>query len=82
MPPGDTCPSEARTFRDERTGAMIRQVTDHCPYDDDDFKQGKWTVYAPQHTHPSFSPDGRYVVYTSNRTGHAQVYEVEVPEER
>jgi oligogalacturonide lyase len=37
----------------------------------------------PQHTHPhpSFSPDGRYVVFTSDRTGHAQVYEVEIPGE-
>ena len=51
--------------------------TDHCPYDDDDYKQGKWKVYAPQHTHPhpSFSPDGATIVFTSDRTGHAQVYE-------
>lgn len=50
--------------------------TDHCPYDD-----GPVTVYAPQHTHPhpEFSPDGRYVVFSSDCTGHAQVYEVEVP---
>ena len=55
--------------------------TDHCPYDDEDFKQGQWKVYAPQHTHPhpSFSPDGRFVVFTSDRTGHSQVYEVEIP---
>jgi oligogalacturonide lyase len=54
--------------------------TDHCPYDDEDYKQGKWKVYAPQHTHPhpSFSPDGRCVIFTSDRTGHSQVYEVEV----
>jgi oligogalacturonide lyase len=54
--------------------------TDHCPYDDEDYKQGKWKVYAPQHTHPhpSFSPDGRWVIFTSDRTGHSQVYEVEV----
>jgi oligogalacturonide lyase len=54
--------------------------TDHCPYDDEDYKQGKWKVYAPQHTHPhpSFSPDGRFVIFTSDRTGHSQVYEVEV----
>jgi oligogalacturonide lyase len=53
--------------------------TDHCPT--------TWTnsravaVYAPQHTHPhpAFSPDGRYVVYTSDRTGHSQVYEVALP---
>jgi oligogalacturonide lyase len=55
--------------------------TDHCPYDDEDYKQGKWRVYAPQHTHPhpSFSPDGRFVVFTSDRTGHSQVYEVQLP---
>jgi oligogalacturonide lyase len=55
--------------------------TDHCPYDDEDYQQGKWTVYAPQHTHPhpAFSPDGKHVVFTSDRTGHAQVYEVTLP---
>lgn len=51
--------------------------TDHCPYDD-----GPVQVYAPQHTHPhpAFSPDGRRVVFTSDRTGHAQVYVAEVPD--
>ncbi len=55
--------------------------TDHCPYDDEDYQQGKWTVYAPQHTHPhpAFSPDGKHVVFTSDRTGHAQVYVVTLP---
>jgi oligogalacturonide lyase len=49
--------------------------TDHCPYDD-----GPVDVYAPQHTHPhpNFSPDGARVVFTSDRTGDAQLYEVEV----
>ena len=52
--------------------------TDHCPYDDEAYKHGKWTVHAPQHTHPhpSFSPDGQRVVFTSDRTGHSQVYDV------
>ena len=47
--------------------------TDHCPYDD-----GPVDVYAPQHTHPhpNFSPDGTRVLFTSDRTGYAQVYEV------
>jgi oligogalacturonide lyase len=47
--------------------------TDHCPYDD-----GPVKVYAPQHTHPhpNFSPDGSRVVFTSDRTGSAQIYEV------
>lgn len=50
--------------------------TDHCPYDD-----GPTRVYAPQHTHPhpGFSPDGRSVVFTSDRSGIAQVYEVTLP---
>jgi len=54
--------------------------TDHCPYDDEDFQQGRRTVYAPQHTHPhpSFSPDGWLVVFTSDRDGCSQVYEVAV----
>jgi oligogalacturonide lyase len=47
--------------------------TDHCPYDD-----GPVDVYAPQHTHPhpNFSPGGTRVVFTSDRTGFAQIYEV------
>jgi oligogalacturonide lyase len=50
--------------------------TDHCPYDD-----GPVEVYAPQHTHPhpSFSPDGSRVVFTSDRSGQAQVYEAQIP---
>ena len=34
-------------------------------------------VYAPQHTHPhpSFSPDGQHIVFTSDRSGYAQIYE-------
>lgn len=39
------------------------------------------TVYGPQwtHPHPSFSPSERWVVYTSDVTGHPQVYAVEIP---
>jgi len=46
------------------------------------YANGPIKVYAPQHTHPhpSFSPDGKKVVYTSDRAGHSQVYEVEIPE--
>lgn len=44
------------------------------------YENGPIKVYAPQHTHPhpSFSPDGRYVIYTSDRTGHAQLYELDL----
>ncbi|MNH88464.1 Oligogalacturonate lyase [compost metagenome] len=46
------------------------------PYDN-----GPVTVYAPQHTHPhpSFSPDSRKIIYTSDRSGFSQLYEVDVP---
>jgi hypothetical protein len=39
------------------------------------------TVYGPQwtHPHPSLSPDERMVVFTSDRTGHPQVYVAEIP---
>jgi oligogalacturonide lyase len=42
------------------------------PYND-----GPKEVYAPQHTHPHPrpSPDGKRVLYTSDLTGHAQLYE-------
>jgi len=37
------------------------------------------TVYGPQwtHPHPSFSPSEKWVLFTSDRTGHSQVYAVE-----
>lgn len=38
------------------------------------------TVYGPQwtHPHPSFSPSERFAIFTSDRSGHPQVYAVEV----
>jgi oligogalacturonide lyase len=44
------------------------------------YELGPIEVYAPQHTHPHpvFSPDGRYVLYTSDRSGHAQLYELDL----
>lgn len=48
---------------------------DSFPYDN-----GPIHVYAPQHTHPhpSFRPDNRAIVFTSDRTGTAQVYEADI----
>jgi oligogalacturonide lyase len=42
------------------------------------YNNGPREVYAPQHTHPHPrpSPDGRRVLYTSDVSGHAQLYEV------
>jgi oligogalacturonide lyase len=45
---------------------------EHCPYDD-----GPVKVYSPQHTHPhpQFTPDGSRFIFTSDRTGVAQLYD-------
>lgn len=47
------------------------------PYND-----GPVAVEARQHTHPHprFSPDGKRIVFTSDRTGFAQLYEIELEE--
>ena len=39
-------------------------------------------TYGPQwtHPHPAFSVDGGWVTFTSDRTGHPQVYRVRIPE--
>lgn len=44
------------------------------------YNNGPVKVYAPQHTHPHprFSPDGRRIVFTSDASGHAQVFVAEL----
>ncbi len=60
---------EYRKFRDRDTGAVIHQLTDH-----------------PSINHPtyflnsSFTPDGRVVIFTSYRSGSAQLYERDFPD--
>lgn len=77
----DPRPAEAGTEPKRRTlcfpGASNMGTHWGAPFP---YENGPVEVYAPQHTHPhpSFSPDGRYIVFTSDRTGHAQVYEAEV----
>lgn len=46
------------------------------------YAKGPIQVYAPQHTHPhpSFSPDGQHIVFTSDRSGYAQIYEATLDE--
>lgn len=48
------------------------------PYD----HGGGGKSYSPQYTHPHprFSPDGKYVIYTSDYTGYAQVYVIAIEE--
>jgi oligogalacturonide lyase len=45
------------------------------------YNNGPVEVYAPQHTHPHprFSPDGQRVIFTSDASGHAQLYECVLP---
>ncbi len=76
-------------FRADRTKGPYLKVCNSCssnqgahwagpfPYDNGPIK-----VHAPQHTHPhpSFSPDGNFAVFTSDRTGFSQVYEVDLRE--
>lgn len=39
------------------------------------------STYGPQwtHPHPAFSPEGNRIVYTSDETGHPQIYVVDLP---
>ena len=64
-PPAYLCASEASSEGAHWNGPF--------PYND-----GPVTVEARQHTHPHprFSPDGSRVVFTSDRTGYSQIYEV------
>jgi len=41
------------------------------------YANGPVKVYAPQHTHvhPNFAPDNSLIIYTSDVTAHAQIYE-------
>lgn len=85
-----TCPDIGLRLIDPRTGAHRplcaprssnggTQWTHRIPADDD---RARADTYGPQwsHPHPSFSPDGKRVIYTSDRTGTSQVYIVDVPE--
>lgn len=47
----------------------------------EDDRKTRPETYGPQwsHPHPSFSPDGKRVIYTSDRTGVSQIYVVDVP---
>ena len=62
---GDRFPSEHSAFADRATGARIHQLTAH-----------------PSINHPtyflqsSFTPDGRALIFTSYRTGSAQLFEI------
>lgn len=64
---------EAEKLCEPRSSSVGAHWAGAFPYND-----GPREVYAPQHTHPHPrpSPDGSRVLYTSDVTGHAQLYEV------
>ena len=65
--------SEAEKLCEPRSSSVGAHWAGPFPYND-----GPREVYAPQHTHPHPrpSPDGKRVLYTSDASGHAQLYEV------
>ncbi len=62
-------PSEHTTFLDRVTGARIHQMTSHPSIN-----------HATYFLQSSFSPDGKALLFTSYRTGTAQLYEVDFPD--
>ncbi len=72
VPGGAGDPSGAKRLCLPRSSNVGEHWGGPFPYND-----GPREVYAPQHTHPHprFSPDGMRVLYTSDASGHAQLYE-------
>ena len=61
--------AEHSTFTDRRTGACIHQITNHA------------SINHPTYfLHSSFTPEDRSVVFTSYRTGTAQLFEAGFPD--
>lgn len=62
---GHHFPSEMKTYKDERTGRLVTALTT-SPANDDKIYQ----------THPSWTADGRWVVFQSDRTSTHQLFAV------
>ncbi|MCS7223177.1 MAG: oligogalacturonate lyase family protein [Armatimonadetes bacterium] len=68
MAKGRVLPSEAIEHRDDDTGRRVIQITDHNSIN--------------HHLYPltrSFTPDGKWVIFASNRTGVYQFYKAAFP---
>ncbi|MBI3683362.1 MAG: PD40 domain-containing protein [Acidobacteria bacterium] len=66
---GAVSPSEHSTYRDGATGALVHQMTSHPSIN-----------HATYFLQSSFTPDGRTLLFTSYRTGAAQLFEAGFPD--
>src|SRR5712692_5139985 len=66
---GQAFPSEHSVSRDRRAGAVVHQITSHL------------AINHPSYfLHSSFTPDQKAIVFTSYRTGQAQLFEAGYPD--
>src|SRR5262245_12104851 len=66
---GSYWPSEHRRFQDDKTGAVIDQLTQHSSINHNLYFLNR-----------SFTPDGGTVVFTSYRDGNANLFELAFPD--
>lgn len=66
---GQLFPSEHSRHVDELTGRTVHQMTAHASIN-----------HAPYFLQSAFTPDGKTLIFTSYRTGCAQLYEIDFPE--
>jgi len=64
---GDTFPSEWREFTDPETGRRIKQLT-----------AGRHNNYPLYYFIPSITPNGRYLIFHSERTGWVQLFRLDM----
>ncbi|MGQ0603857.1 MAG: TolB family protein, partial [Anaerolineales bacterium] len=67
MTVGAIYPSERRTYHDSQTGRAVTQLTD-SPAED----------YHPYFYNPAVTPDGRYLIFFSERTGLSNLFRLEL----
>ena len=63
MGPGSLYPAESRIFRDEQTGAELRQVTSHPSIH-----------HHPFYYIPAYDDAMRHLVFVSHRTGRPELF--------
>ena len=67
MAVGTHYPSERRTYRDLQTGRQVTQLTD-SPAED----------YHPYFYNPAVTPDGRYLIFFSERSGLSNLFRLQL----